>query len=300
MITVVIPTRNRAYTLQKVAWSYYGQQGVNEIIFVDDCSEDDTGDVVKSLAQAYQHVTTKYLRHETRRGASAGRITGYENASNNYVLFGEDDAFLAADYTEKLMQKFDEHPGAGIVSGRIIYMLPGETAQEAGRRFGIGTAMKPYLDQHTFMFNHHARLEGDFAVPFTHALFLTTKALLESYGYDPFYARGNGFREETDFQINAFVHGTQIIVTNDTHCFHLHGSDVPSGGQRANRFRQFYWKVYYTSYMYDKYYELLRPRLALSHSKNSAKLLFAWAQFYILFLRPLGRRSRHLWQKVFG
>lgn len=299
-VTVVIPTRNRAYTLARVAESYYEQAYVNEIIVVDDGGTDDTQSVVADLAAAHPAIATRYFRHDTRQGASAGRITGYKNASNGYVLFGEDDAFLATGYVGTLLRKLETHPDIGIVSGRIIYLQPHETKAEALARFGIGFESKPYLDPYRFMFNTNAKLPGDFAVPFTHALLLTTKTLLETFSYDPFYARGNGFREETDFQINAFVHDRGIMVTNDTHCFHLHGSEVRRGGQRMGRFGQWYWNVFYTAYLYDKYYDRLRDRLGLEYSKNVAKLLFALTQCNQFFIQPLRKLPRAVYRKVLG
>jgi glycosyltransferase involved in cell wall biosynthesis len=276
MISIIIPTRNRSYTIKQVASSYYVQKHVSEIIFVDDCGDDNTEEIVKQFSNIYPNIVTKYIRHEKRKGASAGRITGYTNAVNEYILFGEDDAFLEHDYTGKLLKKLSSDPTIGIVSGRIIYMLPQENQDDALDRFGTGFEAKPYLNRYSFIFNKDAELSGDFYVPFTHALFLTTKKLLEDFSYDPFYARGN-----------------------ETHCFHLHTSDVPSGGQRINRFQKFYWNVYYTAYMYDKYFDRFKQPLQLKYSKRMAKFLFAMSQFYQLFIRPFRKLPTYLYHKVF-
>lgn len=299
MITIIIPTRNRAYTIEKVAESYYRQKYVTEIIFVDDCGEDNTKEVIEKISKNYPNVNTKYICHETRKGASASRITGYTKAMNEYVLFGEDDAFLESNYTEVILAKLKSTPKIGLVSGRIIYMLPQESVPDSLQRFGIGFESKPYLDKNTFTYNKNAKIAGDFSVPFTHALFMTTKKLLEEFSYDPFYGQGNGYREETDFQLNAFVHGYEILVTNDTHCCHLHTADVPSGGQRSSRFRQLYWNIFYTGYMYDKYYDLFKQPLGLKYPKLIAKLIFSIAQFNLLFVRPAFKLPAYLYKRLF-
>jgi len=299
MITIIIPTRNRAYTLEKVAESYFQQKYVTEIVFVDDCGDDNTQEVIEKISKNYPGISTKYIRHEERKGAAAGRITGYTNATNEYILFGEDDAFLESNYTEVLLSKLKLNSKLGLVSGRIIYMLQHENMTTALKRFGHGFEAKPYLDKSTFTYNKNAKLEGDFNVPFTHALFLTTKKLLQKFSYDPFYGKGNGYREETDFQLNAFVHGYEILLTNETHCCHLHNVDVSSGGQRSSRFRQLYWNIFYTGYMYDKYYDLFKQPLGLKYPKLIAKLIFVAAQFSQLFVRPAFKLPAYLYKKLF-
>ena len=298
MITIIIPTRNRAYTLSKVADSYYMQDFVDEIIFVDDCGDDTTYEVVMSLSVKYKHINTVYMKHASRKGTAAGRITGYTNATNKYIFFGEDDAFLEANYTTQLLEKFNSNNDLGLVSGRIIYLLPGEAQQSALTRFGNGIENKPYLNTIGFMLNKDAVVTGDFTVPFTHALFMTTKSLLLKYSYDPFYSKGNGFREETDYQLNLFANGYNLLVTNDTHCFHLHRSDVPSGGQRISRFGQLYWNVFYTNYMYDKYFDLLKTKVDIAYPKAIAKIIFSFYQFYILFIKPASKLPSIIYQKI--
>ena len=39
----------------------------------------------------------------------------------------------------------------------------------------------------------------------------TTKGLLQQFPFDNYYARGNGYREESDFQMNLFVHGFESM-----------------------------------------------------------------------------------------
>jgi glycosyltransferase involved in cell wall biosynthesis len=57
MISMVVPTRNRAATLTKVAPSYFAQEGVNELVFVDDQGSDDTEAVVGKIAALFPGVS---------------------------------------------------------------------------------------------------------------------------------------------------------------------------------------------------------------------------------------------------
>ena len=66
MISMVVPTRNRAHTLRLVAPSYYEQAGVSEIIFVSDAGDDATPEVVDGLAKAYPTTRTIFVRNPSR------------------------------------------------------------------------------------------------------------------------------------------------------------------------------------------------------------------------------------------
>jgi glycosyltransferase involved in cell wall biosynthesis len=296
MISIVIPTRNRAYTLKKVLRSYYIQKYVNEIIIVDDGSSDNTKEVIETFAKKFPKINTKYFRHEKRKGAAAARIMGYRNANNKYILFGEDDAYLENNYTEVLLEKIQKDNKIGIVSGRIIYKLPYEANEEALKRFGYGYEKKEPFDVKHFGININAYFKGDIELPLTHALILTRKSLLEKFSYDDYYSKGNGYREESDYQVNLFINGYKIICTNDTHCFHLSREEVKIGGQRINRFKQLYYNIYYTKYFYDKYYDKVKLLLELKCNKNIALILFSIEMIKILF--PLHKLPKYIKRKL--
>lgn len=291
MITIVIPTRNRGYTLKGVLDSYYSQKHVTEIIFVDDCGSDDTEELVAQFALKYPFVETKYIRHATRKGAAAGRITGYKHALNDYILFGEDDAYLQDNYTDVLLSKIKRGDSIGIVSGRIIYLKEGESSDEALIRFGLGKKGIPPFNRIRYGWNSMAYMETDASVPMTHAIFLTKKSLLDEFGYDEFYSKGNGYREESDFQINVFCNNWRVIITKDTHCFHLHKNNVLSGGQRVNIYKQLYYNIYYTNYFYKKYYNKAKRKIGLPYPRSIALCLFSFNQFYELIIKSFFRRT---------
>ncbi len=137
------------------------------------------------------------------------------------------------DTRELLLQKL-QALNAGAVSGRRIYLTPGESRPKALRRFGSGMGtVKPFRPLMCEYVNG-AKFSGDIAIPVTNAIILTRKSLLRQFPFDDYYARGNGYREETDFQMNLFVNGFDIHVTNDCHSFHLPLSQVRTGGQRTS------------------------------------------------------------------
>lgn len=288
MITLLIPTRNRAHTLRRVGESFYTQRLVTEIIFVDDGGGDDSHDVIAHLAQRYPHVATRVIRHEKRQGAAASRIDGYRNATNDYVLYCDDDIYLMPGYAETCLEKM-RATGADIVSGRVIHKRSDQTPEAAVAAFGLGTSSEPPFRRLVCEFRPNARFEGDLALPLTNPAILTRRSTLERYGYDPFYSRGNGYREESDFQMNVFVNGGTILMTNAAHGVELSKQENSTGGQRVNRLQQLYWSVFYTAYFYRKYYDRYAERVGLRTPRRAAVAVFAGYRTYMLFVRPVLR-----------
>ena len=261
-ISMVIPTRNRAYTLRLVAESYFQQDGVDEIVFVDDAGTDDTAAAISEIAARYPHVSVTVLRNRQRVGASGSRNRGVAVVKNKLVLFCDDDEALEANYATLCRQKLLAL-GAGAISGRRVYMQDGETAAEALARFGNGWRHVPAYSPLTCEHVGAAKFSGDLEMPFTNAVILTWTHLVKQYGFDEYYARGNGYREETDYQMNLYVHGHNIIQTNETHSIHLSPSTVRTGGQRVRRWYRVYWSIVYTRYFYLKYWDLYAKRFGL-------------------------------------
>ena len=285
MITLIVPTRNRAHTLRLVAPSYFAQIGVDELIFVSDAGDDDTPDVIAELARQFPQKRVRVLRNQTRLGASQSRNVGVAASTNELILFCDDDEYLEAGYARILREKL-QALNAGAISGRRIYMQPGESMPEALLRFGHGMRVtKPFRPLLCEGVNG-ARFYGDIAIPVTNAIILTRKSLLLKFPFDGYYSQGNGYREETDFQMNLFVNGFDIRVTNDCHSFHLPMSQVRTGGQRTSLLKRLYWSIYYTHYFYGKYYLRYAQRLELRSPRWFAFMVFSIHTAFRETLRP--------------
>jgi glycosyltransferase involved in cell wall biosynthesis len=286
VITLIVPTRNRCHTLNIVTESFYHLRLVDEIIFVIDASTDRTSEFLSELSATCPAKKTVILENPSRLGAAGCRMRGISAATNDLMLFCDDDLFLQPGYDEVCLRKFQE-VGAAAVSGRHLARLPGESPDEAIARFGNGRIRCAPFRWLLCEFVADAHYEGDFSLPLTNACILTTKKLLLKYEFDPFYKAGNGYREESDFQMNLFVNGHKILVTNDTHAVHLHRSEVRIGGNRVNRLARIFWSVYYTYYFYRKYWDRYAKRAGVHCPRVVALLLFSLWSIYTALLRPL-------------
>jgi glycosyltransferase involved in cell wall biosynthesis len=285
VITLIVPTRNRAHTLRVVAPSYFQQDDVTEIIFVSDAGTDDTPAHIEHLAQAHPAMKTRLLTNARRLGASESRNVGVREASNQYILFCDDDEYLESGYARTCLQKLLQL-NAGAVSGRRIYLESGESLLQALHRFGNGLrTTKPFR----FLICEYvnaAKFSGDLPLPLTNANILTRRSLLQRFPFDSYYARGNGYREESDFQMNLFTNGYDVYVTNERHSFHLPMSQVRTGGQRTGALPRMRWAIQYTHYFFGKYYAAYAKRVGLRSPRYAALLAFVGFVIYRETLRP--------------
>jgi glycosyltransferase involved in cell wall biosynthesis len=107
LVSVVIPTHNRAKLLERALRSVLAQTYPHlEIIVVDDGSSDATSDVVRRIDDR----RLVYLRHEQPLGGSAARNTGIDAASGKYIAFLDDDDEWEPQKTERqlaLLARYD-------------------------------------------------------------------------------------------------------------------------------------------------------------------------------------------------
>lgn len=282
LVSLVVPTRNRGYTLRRVLPSYFAQAALGEIILIDDAGTDDTAEIFDAIGRDYPEVERRYIRNGARGGASRGRQQGAALARHDYVMFCDDDEYLEAGYAAECLRVLIAHH-AGAVSGRRVYMLPGESPEGALARFGNGLRGGAPFDYRLCEIVNGARFDGVVSVPLTNSNILTRRALVLQFPFDPYYSAGNGYREESDYQMNLFVNGWPILVSNAVHSIHLPAREVRSGGQRVRRWRKFLWSVRYNDYFLGKYYEGYRRATGVMQplwaARVRARVYFAWRNF---------------------
>jgi glycosyltransferase involved in cell wall biosynthesis len=109
-VSVILPTYNRAATIQSAVASVLAQDYLDiELLIVDDGSKDNTLDVLAQIPD--QRI--RILRHETNRGAAAARNTAIRAASGKYIaLVDSDDQWLPGKLTRQVAV-MDAHPEVG-------------------------------------------------------------------------------------------------------------------------------------------------------------------------------------------
>ena len=95
-----------------------------EIIVADDCSTDDTGDVIPRIPGV------RYIRNPENLGFIRSCNHASEHARGEFVFFLNNDTQVTAGWLDSLVAVFDQHRDAGIVGSRLLF--PDGKLQEAG------------------------------------------------------------------------------------------------------------------------------------------------------------------------
>jgi len=259
MISIVIPTYNRASVLLKTLPSYFAQENVDEIIIVDDDSTDSISEHIDRL-QSQTQMDIRYIKHPHHKGAASARLTGIREARNQYIVFGEDDVIFDKGYVSTIYNDMIE-TDADIIAGRIIHLSENESYENAILRYN--NLNKQLIDYNRLLGEFGLNVPKPTAVPFVHACFLARKDVYSKIKYDTNYP-GNGFREETDPQILALKEGKKIIFTPNAYCYHLPRSLIRTGGQRLVSNLEFaYWTTRNNIYFLKKHHAVLAQKYNL-------------------------------------
>jgi glycosyltransferase involved in cell wall biosynthesis len=146
LVTVIIPTFNRASIVGRAIRSVLGQTYPHwELLVVDDASTDGTEREIRS----YSDKRIKYIRHPQNRRVSAARNTGIRSAQGEYVSFLDDDDEWLPEKLAKEVEVFrNSDPEVGLVyTGKTVYDEHGRVLQVRMPTLS-GWVYDAMLDQH--------------------------------------------------------------------------------------------------------------------------------------------------------
>ncbi|MDT3428000.1 GT2 family glycosyltransferase [Paenibacillus forsythiae] len=124
-VSIIIPVYNQCqYTLNCISMVEKNSKNINyEIILVDDCSQDQTSEIIRKM-------NIKYIRNEVNEGFIKSCNKGASYASGEYLIFLNNDTEVQPGWLEALLGTFKRFEDAGIVGSKLIF---GDgTLQEAG------------------------------------------------------------------------------------------------------------------------------------------------------------------------
>src|SRR5664280_2940540 len=96
----------------------------DEVIFVDDCSPDATGEVLKAFAAAHSGSDgTRFtlLANERNQGQAASLNRGIAAASSDLIMILNDDDYLMHDAVEAMLALFDQHRDVALIGAHSIH-----------------------------------------------------------------------------------------------------------------------------------------------------------------------------------
>lgn len=105
MVSVIIPVYNVSKYIARCARSLF-EQSLHDIeyIFVDDCTQDNSVEIVKSVLAEYPDriAQVKIVSHRKNQGLAAARNTGLRHANGEYIAHCDSDDWVERDMYEKL------------------------------------------------------------------------------------------------------------------------------------------------------------------------------------------------------
>jgi GT2 family glycosyltransferase/glycosyltransferase involved in cell wall biosynthesis len=213
-ISIVIPVFNQFRFTQACLASLQESQGTEpfEVIVVDDCSTDDTAEVVPRLPGVV------YLRNETNSGFIASCKRGAEAAHGKYLVFLNNDTLVRTGWLTALIDTFAEEPRAGIVGSKLLY--PDGRLQEAGgiiwcdaSGWNYGKSDDPEKPDYNYL------REVDYC---SAAALMIPKELFHSLGgFDSRYAPA--YYEDTDLAFKVRRAGYKVLYQPLSEVIHYEG-----------------------------------------------------------------------------
>lgn len=205
-------------------------EGVGEVIVVDDGSTDETAQVCDSFGDS----RLKLIRHPHNMGVAKARNTGVEAATATWVLFGEDDCRFPADYALVLRDE-GKRAGADIIGAPLLHVAAESESEITRLAAELPRSSEPPTMDDSDVFPVQAT-----QTPFLPARVLVRSAVFERVRFFEGFP-SNGYREETDFFVQAARAGFRCLLTPATFCYQI---ETWTGGQHhSSTLRYEFWTL---------------------------------------------------------
>ncbi len=120
-VAVIIPTHSRADRLPSIVAALERQtlsRSEFEVVICDDCSPDDTGEVLARLS-AQTSLNLRVMRTPRNSGPATARNIAWRSSSSPVLAFMDDDCLPTPGWLEAGIGYFDE-PDVGVAQGRTL------------------------------------------------------------------------------------------------------------------------------------------------------------------------------------
>ncbi|AQW91220.1 glycosyltransferase family 2 protein [Elizabethkingia anophelis] len=284
MITVIIPSYNRAHLLSRTIPSYM-QDNVSRILLIDDASTDDTAEVVEKLKKSIQNL--EYYRLENNSKQVFAKNFGLDMVTTEWVYFGDDDSILIPGSIENLLGTCLEY-NADICGGKALYQDKEEDIDLFVERNKIFVDFQKIVNIKNLTTNFQYSVTTPVEVPFTHASALVRTDLAKKIKFDTNYF-GNCYREETDFFIRCKLAGAKIFYNSNAAQVNFPRVVASGGAHSSSKIRWYYYSIVNNHYFMKKNWKSIRKHFLGVKPSFVVELMFI-VQLFSAVIRNIGKR----------
>lgn len=177
MFSIIICTYNGGSRLSKVLDSILEQNDfdeyVDKLIIVDNCSTDDT----KNIVESYQASNNKiFYLYEKKPGLSNARLCGVNYCSSEWIIFLDDDNFIKQNWIRGAFQYIKSKNNLGAFNGHVIPRFNNDLTKEQSILIKVsylGLACSTYSE------DSMSKIEESKWAPFGAGLVIRTQPLKE-------------------------------------------------------------------------------------------------------------------------
>ena len=117
-LSVIMPNYNHGhYLAEAITGIAIQSRPPDEFLILDDCSTDDSLQVITHLAQRFRFI--RVIRHERNLGVIAAHRRLFAEAQGDYVLAAAADDVRLPGFLEQAMHMVERFPQAGLVFGMV-------------------------------------------------------------------------------------------------------------------------------------------------------------------------------------
>lgn len=277
LVSVIIPSYNRAHILARTITSYM-QDGVGEIIVIDDCSTDDTQKVLHQLKEKIPCLVIK--RNQSNRRQTYSKNRGIHIASYPYIYFGDDDSIITDGTIPNLLNYIKDRPDS-IICARPIYLWEEHQIRHIEQHI---RATEIHSADEGYRFFDMESMATDSSVYYTKltkvdmvpACFMISSENARKLSFDRSYRDGNSFREETDFIMQAAKIGIPCYFAPNA-CQINYPRAISDRGTKKRAGVRYYWGRYKnTKHFLDKHYDFMRSKRMVCSHKCMILMRYLW------------------------
>jgi glycosyltransferase involved in cell wall biosynthesis len=259
-VSVVVPTKDRLPYLRQTIRMFLSHVEVKEIIIVIDGCRDGTLEYLSEASAADSRI--RYVNNVTNRGVAYSRNRGIELVKCDYTFVAEDDITLSEGFFATLLEHMQE-TGADIISARNIFRWQSESIPDAIARTDKITG--PTINRKLITVQVEIPVDDHRIQPLLPSPMLAGTEVFRKIGWDEKIRRGSAWREESDFQLEAWKSGYKLVYCPHTISFNLVIDNDRSGVHALAGFRRIRSIVRNNWYFIHKHRELIAKEFGVTN-----------------------------------